>query len=235
MRASRLAVLLVVVCCSKNGNSANNPDDEMSVTQMEPSGSNTPKVHAEVGALDEEKVNEVVAAARPAIDDCFKSANRGMRYKVVGGDIEVMVRVKNDGSVRWAYPRRSTLGHSPTERCIIAVLERQSWPKPQGGEEGIASTNYGIDAPGREAVEWSPGDLGEAGGELESRLRSSLRGGGGIEITIYVDPNGGIISAGAAIDDERSLDAIECAIDEARGIHYPSPGSYPAKVTVRVE
>lgn len=235
MRAFRFAVLLVLFGCTKNGNHANDPDDEMSVRHMEPSGSNTPKVHAEVGALDEDKVNEAFAAARPAIDECFRGANKGMRYKIVGGDIEVIVRVKNDGSVRWAYPRRSTLGHSATERCIISVLERQNWPRPQGGEEGIASTNYGIDAPGRDAVEWSPGDLGEAGGELESRLRSCLRGGGGIEITIYVDPNGNVLSAGAAIDDERSIDAIDCAIDEARGINYPSPGSYPAKVTVRVE
>jgi hypothetical protein len=231
----RAAVLLVLAACSEGSLSPRDASDEMQVTQMRGRESGGPVIHAEVGALDEDKVNEAFSAARPAIDDCFDHANEGMRYKVVGGDVEVIVRVKQDGSVRWAYPRRSTLGHSPTERCILTVLERQSWPRPQGGEEGIASTNYGIDAPGRQAVEWSPSDLGEAGGELEGKLRGCMGRGGAIELTLYVAPDGDVLSAGAAVDDERAIDAIDCAIDAARSIHFPSPGSYPAKVTVRVD
>jgi hypothetical protein len=235
MRLRAIIACSIFCACGGNENHAESPDGEMQVTPMRPRGSGGPRIHAEVGALDEDKVNEAFSAARPAIDECFGRANRGMRYKVVGGDVEVMVRVKNDGSVRWAYPRRSTLGHSDTERCIMQVLERQSWPRPQGGEEGIASTNYGMDSPGRSAVDWSPGDLGEAGGELASKLRGCMAGSHGLEITLYIDPDGDVLSAGAAVDDESALDAIECAIDAARAIRFPSPGSYPAKVTVRVD
>jgi hypothetical protein len=193
-----------------------------------------PAIHAEVGALDEDKVNEAFQAARPAIDACFASANTGLRYQVVGGDVEVLVRVKNDGSIRWAYPRRSTLGHADTERCILSALEQQSWPRPEGGEEGIASTNYSIDPPGRPAVDWSSDDLGDAGPALEDKLRGCLSQGGSLTVTVYVDPDGQAFSAGAAIEDEAALDALDCAISAARDVSYPSPGSYPAKVTLRV-
>jgi hypothetical protein len=199
--------------------------------RVAPSG---PAIEAEVGALDEKKVNDAFEAARSEINACLKSANDAMSYKVVGGDIEVEIRVKNDGSVRWSYPTRSTLGHRATERCILDALSKQAWPKPEGGDEGIARTSYGIDAPGRPAVEWSAGDVGEGGAELGGKLRGCARqaGGGGLSVTVYVDPDGKVLSAGAAASDENGIEALECAVDAALGTTFPSPGSYPAKVTL---
>ncbi len=197
-----------------------------------------PAIAAEIGALDQDAVDEAFKAARPTVARCFEEANRGLPFKVVGGDLEVVVRVKNDGTVRWAYPARSSLGHLGAERCIMTAMRQQAWPRPQGGEEGIARTRFGIDPPApRPAVDWAPSDLGSDGERLLSKLHSCRRSAGTplLSLTMYVDADGKVIAAGAAIGDEAGIDAVDCAVSAAKQLSYPSPGSYPAKVTLTVE
>jgi len=225
-----LAVLLTAACAP----TPPPQDASLATVRHRPSGGDHgPKIAAEVGALDEHVVQEAFDAARASVGECFARANERLRWPMVGGDVEVVVRVRHDGSVRWIFPVRSTLGDREAERCILDALGAQHWPKPQGGDEGIARGPYGSDAPGREPVAWAPSDLGHAGDELRAKLHACGREkGGAVSVTLYVDPNGKPVTAGAASDDEHGIEALDCAVEAAMGLRYPSPGSYPAKVTV---
>jgi hypothetical protein len=194
-----------------------------------------PKIESEIGALDEKAVAAAFREVRPKIKKCLRGANDGLDLPVVGGELEVQLRVKGDGSLRWVYPMRSTLGHRSAEKCVLDALMAQSWPKPEGGDEGLARTDYGIDPPGRAPVRWSAGDLGSAASEVESALNDCMSDAGAksLSVTIYVDADGNAITAGGAVGDENGTEAIDCAVNAVKAIKFPSPGSYPAKVTIK--
>jgi len=238
-----IAAALLLSCGGGSGNgsgSANRPDgpiiDGPPPNNTDPAEGG-PKIDAEVGALDKKAVAETFEQARTTIRRCFDQANEGMEMPVVGGEVEVVLRVKPDGRLRWAYPQSSTLGHIGAERCILNALRVLAWPKPQGGDEGIARTRYAMDQPARPPVRWSPGDLGSSGNRLTAKLNRCRRATGtsSLSLTMYVDPDGRVMAAGAAVGDDLGVDAIECAVKAAKTLKYPSPGSYPGKVTVRVE
>jgi hypothetical protein len=200
-----------------------------------PRGDGGPQISAEVGALDEDAVKRTFAEVKPKVLACFKRANAGLPFAVVGGEVEVRLRVSGDGSLRYVHPTRSTLGHRETERCICDTLAQVTWPKPQGGDEGQAETFYTMDPPARRApFEWSEADLGGEGAELKRKLGACMEKAQttALSLTLYVDPDGKVISAGGACGDENGPSAIDCGISAARAMTFPSPGSYPAKVTV---
>jgi hypothetical protein len=238
VRAAAVLLLLAVGCTSSAPRPKNQPEDdggeEDPAPRPRPTGSDL-AIEAEMGALDEDEVAKVQAAVRPQVTACFKRANAGLRFAVVGGEIDIRLRVKSDGAIRWLHPVRDTFGNHATAKCIMDALEAQTWPRPVGGEEGQADAHYEIDpAARRPAVEWSEGDLGAAGSTLKQKL-AACRGDAGtseLSVTLYIDPEGEVISAGGAAGDEMGLSAIDCGIAAARAITFPSPGSYPAKVVV---
>src|SRR5262245_46187310 len=120
-----------------------------------------PMVESELGALDSSKVQAIFDAAGPELKQCYM---RGVgRIGFLGGDIKISVRVNEDGSTKHVFVKESTLGDRTTETCMLGVLKKQTWPKPQGGKEGTADTNYNFD-PGdeeRPPVEWSEGRMGD--------------------------------------------------------------------------
>jgi hypothetical protein len=225
----------VLIACSSTP-PPDDPVDDDGPDQTHIPMAGAPQISAEVGALDEEQVKAAFDAARDEIHDCFNASNDGLEWQIIGGDIEVVVRVKTDGTVRWVFPQSSSVGFRATERCILDTLVQQTWPKPEGGEEGFARTQYGMDCPGREPVGWAAADLGRSRGKLESGVKACIRkaGGTGLSLTLYVDPDGRPIGAGASVDDEKGIDALDCAVKVATSLSYPSPGSYPAKVTIQV-
>jgi hypothetical protein len=234
MRSAICITLLALSACGGTP-PADAPDDIEAGSAAKPKrGGGMPMLESEVGALDQDKVNEAVTAAAGDVEGCFKRANDGLDYPIIGGDVEMVIRVKSDGGVRWSHPSSSSLGHLDTERCILDALGKQDWPKPEGGEEGIARVPFGIDPPGRPPVDWSASSLGPNGSKLQSKLRG-CKSGSALTVTMYVDPDGKVIAAGASVDDETGIDAITCAVDAAKSLRYASPGSYPAKVSLRLE
>jgi hypothetical protein len=213
----------------------NDPADEHTPSGTAGSKRNAPSMQSEVGALDREAVNEVFQSAMGSIQGCVSRARQALPY--VDGDFEVFLRIAGDGSVRYAFPRQSTLGHHDTEKCIVDALAKKTWPKPEGGDEGQTSKSFGFDlGDDRPAVAWQPQQLGNAGNALRNALRSCKRNSGtaSLSLTLYVGEDGKVVSAGAAVEDEMGIDAIRCAIEAAQGKTFPSPGSYPAKVTLSV-
>jgi hypothetical protein len=238
MRAPLLVLVFAVACGDGKGpKSPSDHVDDDGATGARPSGGNGgPSIESEIGALDEDAVKGVFKQARSKVTKCLRRANDGMDMEIVGGELEVQLRVKGDGTLRWVYPMRSTIGDRDAEQCVLDVLNSHTWPKPEGGDEGLARTDYGIDPPGRAPVDWSPSDLGAKQSKVKSELRSCMNdaGANSLSVTMYVDADGNVIKAGGSVGDENGIDAIDCGVDAVKSIKFPSPGSYPAKVTVSV-
>ena len=52
--------------------------------------------------------------------------------------------------------------------------------------------------------------------------------------TIYVDTNGSAMSVGIAAPDRQQEAHSDCLVEVLSGLKYPTPGSWPAKVTVHL-
>ena len=127
------------------------------------------------------------------------------------------------------------IGDRVTEKCMLDVLRAKSWPKPVGGEVGIAQGGIGFDMINdvREPTEWSSEDAAPGLDKLNGKLNACKNGKGGFEVTLYVDTDGNVLSAGATPPDEEGEKSVDCIVDALKGATFPSPGSWPAKVTFR--
>jgi len=196
-----------------------------------------PSVESEVGALDATKVQAVFDGAAGALKQCY--AQGVGRNELLAGDVKLAVRVAQDGSTKYAFLKESTLGDRATEECMLAVVRRQTWPKPVGGKEGNADTSFGFD-PGdenRPPVEWSEARMGDAYKKAKPALAKcrSDAGAGPLKVTLYVSTEGQATSVGLSGVDAKSEDAARCVIGLLSGLKYASPGSYAAKVTIVIE
>lgn len=196
-----------------------------------------PTIESEVGALDMKQVSAVFESAGESLKDCYA---RGVgRVAFLAGEIRLAVRVGEDGSARYAYVKDSTIGDRATEACMLGVLKKRTWPKPQGGKEGNADTPFAFD-PGdeeRPPVEWAESRMGDAYTKSKAalaRCRTSA-GAGPMKATLYVDTEGKALAVGVSGADSKSEDAASCVVDLLMGLKYASPGSYAAKVTVAID
>src|SRR5262245_43056143 len=102
-----------------------------------------PTFDSEVGALDPTQVQAVFDSASESLKECY---SRGVgRIGFLAGEIKLAVRVLQDGSTKYAFVKESTLGDRSTEECMLGVVKRKTWPKPQGGREGTAETSFTFD------------------------------------------------------------------------------------------
>jgi hypothetical protein len=133
-----------------------------------------------------------------------------------------------------AHLKRSTIGDRATEKCMLDVLRSKNWPEPVGGEVGIAQSGIGFDMINdvREPTEWSSEDAAPGLDKLNGKLNACKHGKGGFEATLYVDTDGNVLAAGATPPDEEGEASVDCIVDALKGGTFPSPGSWPAKVTL---
>lgn len=200
------------------------------------SGGGNLNVSSEIGAMDEGRTQEVFEKAAPKVTRCFEQGLRRVPY--LGGEIRIAVRVTEAGTTRWIYAKDSTLGDRQTEACMLEALKGVAWPKPQGGE-GLAENGYTFEpSPDeRPPVSWSPDALGKPWQEALPRLTDCRKeaGTGALKATMYVDPDGKVVSAGVSGADDRAEAAASCVVDALREVTFPSPGSYDAKVSVPID
>ena len=199
-------------------------------------GSSGMNVSAEIGAMDEAATQEVFEKAAPKLTRCFEQALRRVPY--LGGEVRLALRVTESGAARWVYVKDSTLGDRQAETCMVEALKSASWPKPQGGE-GLAENSYTFEpSPDeRPPVGWTPDALGAPFQDALPQLNDCRKGAGtgALKATMYVDPDGKVLAAGVSGSDDRAESAASCVVDALRGVTFPSPGSYDAKVTVAID
>jgi hypothetical protein len=195
-----------------------------------------PSVESEIGALDDTKVKQAFEHISIRLTSCFSDGARDVPY--LAGDVRFVLRIKKDGSVRWAYVKDSTLGDRKTELCMIGAVKAATWPKPLGGE-GIAENSFTFD-PGSEdrpPVAWTPERLGAQQRKVKTALDTCRKKAGtkSLKATMYVDTDGKASAIGVASGDEKGDAAADCVVAALKTLKFPSPGSYASKVTVAVE
>jgi hypothetical protein len=226
------SLLLALLGCGSVPGPLEQPTSPQPVRKKRNRKRGGPSIAAEVGALDAKETQAVFSAAMPAIEGCLAAGRERLSY--LAGELKVLLRIASDGSVRYALPLKSTFGDLASEQCMLKALTDKSWPRPQGGREGEARQSFRIGALGRPAVAWNPHDLGRNGKRLVKAL-DGCRQKAGVErlaIALHIDQDGQPLAAGGSTDDPAGLAAIACGIKAAKALRYPSPGSWPAKVTI---
>lgn len=167
---------------------------------------------------------------------CFQ--DRYGSLEVLGGRFEMAFRVHTDGTVRWVYPKDSTIGDRETERCLLHVAAGIHFHPPRGGE---AEFSYPLSLDTAEDVRpplnWDESRVDDVVAEGGPALLSRCRPAGSrasYRVTAYVMPGGHVQAAGAATDDPDAAEGLDCVADAVRGWDMPDPGSYPAKVHFEV-
>ncbi len=170
---------------------------------------------SEIGGLSQEDVSEHFLALRPRLEDCVHKA--AGRMSVLGGHVNLRMRLDGQGQVRWAYLVDSTLGDREAELCVLRLVKNRSWPKPLSGE-GLAEASFEV-----QPAE-PPGDLpgfkrrllAERANAATQRCRRGISGE--FRATAYVGQNGNVLSAGVAPPSEQGETVSDCVVDALRGI-----------------
>jgi hypothetical protein len=191
-----------------------------------------PALTSEIGGLNEDQVDATFDKALRGIKKCLDQGAK--RVEFLGGGVAFFVKIDLDGKAVHTHLERSTLGDRATEKCMLNALRSRDWPKPVGGEIGLARKSYDFDPPNdvRPPTEWSSEEAGPGLDKINGKLDECKDGKGGFEATLYVDTDGNVLSAGATPPDEEGEKSVDCIVDALKGGTFPSPGSWPAKVTL---
>jgi hypothetical protein len=190
-------------------------------------------IMGEIGGLNQSQVERVFKKASGKLAGCMNDGSR--RIEFLGGTISFYLLIDQSGSVAHSHVKESTLGDRSTEKCMLEVLAAQTWPKPVGGQQGKAEyDNIMFDPPSdvRPPVDWGESDIEEELSKLGEDLDNCRDGvSGTFSATMYVGTNGKPLGVGMAPPGEQGGDAIDCLVDVLMSATYPSPGSWPAKVS----
>jgi len=223
--------VLALTACGGNDEKRAKSADEMLVEDGPEQESSGVTMSSEIGGLNQEAVDKVFAKASDDLTRCLDDGAK--RVEFLGGDVAFVVKIGPDGHVNHAHLEESTIGDRATEVCMLDALKRRSWPKPVGGETGIAQKPFSFDMPNdvRPPTDWTADSIEEALGKLAPKLDECKSGSGSFSITMYVDTDGSVMSAGIAHTEDKGESAADCILDVLKTASYPSPGSWPAKVT----
>jgi hypothetical protein len=225
-----VAALLVAACggSEQHPKTAHHPHEDGDHDQHRPHLD----VSSEIGALDEAQVTKTFTASVKSLQGCLERGSG--RVEFLGGAVGFYVKVDSSGHASEAYLEQSTIGDRDTEKCMLDVLRAKQWPAPVGGQSGIAKKAFDFDPPNdvRPPTEWSAdrvsSEIAAKSTEI-SKCKSSAPGT--YSATMYVDVKGHVLSVGIAPPDAAGEQAVDCLVDVVRGTKFPSPGSWPAKVT----
>lgn len=196
-----------------------------------------PDVKGEVGALDAGAVKKNFGSLAQKAERCQDDRRKqSEKLDFLAGEFKIEVRVNEDGSVKSASLSRSTIGDRVVEKCIVDAARAMTWPRPEGGMMGIAGNEITLPMKGdREAVPWGADKASSTLSKAQGALGACKSGAkGGHEVTIYVDTDGKVIAAGASQGDPEKASTADCIADAVKGLKFPSPGGWPAKVTAPV-
>lgn len=190
----------------------------------------------QLGSLDEGKVNQTFETLVPRFGECLSQGSS--RVEFIGGHVKFAIRITLDGAAKWAYLSESTLGDRDTERCMLNIVKGTRWPIPEEGEgQAQRALDFDPSPDVRDAVPWGPDRISKALASARAKLgHCAQRAPGKYHATVYVHTNGTAIAAGVAPPDERGEPgSVDCMVDVIKSMRFPSPGSWPAKVTFDVD
>jgi hypothetical protein len=186
-------------------------------------------VESDIGGLNEEAVESAFTSL--GVQDCLDQASQ--RLREIGGAFKLKVRIKREGSVRWAYFSESTLGDRDTEKCLLDRVMAKAWPKPLGGE-GIAEKAFEID-PQRKPVVLQEKYLRIEVDKARAATAKCRRGIRGMFLaTIYVRPDGKVAAAGVAPPNEKGETVADCVVEAILKTRFRGASPRPAKISFEI-
>ena len=181
---------------------------------------------SEIGGLSED---DMVRAFFELGKDVKRCARDSPARALLGGQLELSLRIKRDGTLKWVHMPTTTLGDRAVERCIIAAAESREWPKPKSGE-GVATHSYDVDAV-EETEDWDPRRLSSVMGSIRKKTWPCLKQHRGHFVaTLYVAKDGQVAAAGVSTPDHESEEAADCVADALQKLRFGKPKGV-AKVT----
>jgi hypothetical protein len=232
LRVSKLACLTVsfglLLGCGESTPTPKTADSEPE--SHEERGSSV-SVSSEIGGLDETKVNAAFESSLSGLQRCLQQGST--RVEFLGGQVSFFVKIDTAGKVDGAYLEKSTLGDRDTEKCMLDALRSRSWPKPIGGDHGLARKSFDFDPPNdvRPPADYDQEHLSKALDKISDKVASCKGAKGSYEATIYVATDGSVLAAGVTPPDEVGEESVDCLVSTLKSAAFPSPGSWPAKVT----
>jgi len=229
---SSLALASSLIACGGSEPNAKTPDGPAQEGAKEDRG---PGVSAtsEIGGMNEDAVEETFSSSLGGLERCL---SRGAeRVEFLSGSVSFFLKIDTSGKIERAYLEHSTLGDRTTEKCMLSALRSKKWPKPVGGDHGLARKSFDFDPPNdvRPPTVWSDSDAEPGLSKIGSDVAKCKEGrSGSFEATLYVGTGGEVLAAGVTPPDETGEDAVDCLVQALEGAKFPSPGSWPAKVTV---
>jgi hypothetical protein len=223
------ACLVLLAAC---GGSEPPPKLADEAPKEEPVDHGPANVSAEIGGLNETKVDAAFQSSIDALQDCLNSGAK--RVEFLGGSVSFFVKINAKGKVDHAHLEKSTLGDRETEKCMLQALRSKKWPRPVGGQHGLARKSFDFDPPNdvRAPTSWDGEHVSKEMGKLARKVNAcKSRSRGQYEATLYVATDGSVLSASVTPPDEAGESDVDCLVDLLRGASLPSPGSWPAKVT----
>jgi hypothetical protein len=230
-RASKLPWLLVSVLAVACGESGPPPKTADDTPQTEDRSGSSVAVSSEIGGLDEEKVSAAFESSLSGLQRCL--AQGSSRVEFLGGSVSFFIKIDTSGKVDGAYLEKSTLGDRDTEKCMLDALRAKKWPKPVGGEHGLARKSFDFDPPNdvRPPADYDRDHVGKGLDKISGKLASCKSHKGSYEATIYVATDGSVLAAGVTPPDEDGENNVDCLVSTLKSASFPSPGSWPAKAT----
>jgi hypothetical protein len=185
-------------------------------------------MESEIGGLNEEAMDLAFASLERPLMRCLEGGSE--RVEGLGGHFKLSLRVDKGGSTRWVYLSESTLGDRDTEKCVLDLARTKSWPRPLGGE-GLAEKSFDIDARS-EPVSWEARRAQRALNHVHGEVARCRKGiPGSFVATVYVSPDGRVLTAGLATPSERGEEAADCVVEAVRRMRFGSHGDKAAKVS----
>lgn len=187
---------------------------------------------SEIGGLNEDRVNAIFEKSMAGLERCINTGAE--RVEFLGGSVSFFLKIGPRGRIEHAHLEKSTIGDRETERCMLETLRSKKWPKPVGGDHGLARKSFDFDPPNdvRPPTDWDGEQLEKTLGKLSGKISSCKNGSGGnFEATMYVSTDGSVLAVGVTPPDEPGEEAVDCLVSALKQATFPSPGSWPAKVT----
>lgn len=223
-------VSLAVSACGGEEKKADSPadvqiDDE---SYEEPSGVQT---SSEIGGLNQEAVDRAFEKSQRDILRCLHRGAK--RLEFLGGEVNFFVKIDESGKLKKALLEQSTLGDRETELCMLGALEDKPWPKPVGGKTGLARKSFSFDMPNdvRPPTIWDSASIEDTLHDLSKEIGQCTSNENSYTVTMYVDTDGSVMAAGVAYSDDDGDSGADCLVDTLKSARFPSPGSWPAKVS----
>src|SRR4030095_15294675 len=113
------------------------------------------RAKSEIGGMNEDAVEETFSSSLSGLERCL---DRGAeRVEFLSGSVSFFLMIDTSGKIEHAYLEHSTLGDRATEKCMLSALRTKRWPKPVGGDHGLARKSFDFDPPNdvRPPTVWS--------------------------------------------------------------------------------